>query len=76
MWFYDRVNIFFIISRLFVFRSAVQLRERGASWVDFYCNRLLRVVAAIYPYLALPAILVVVAGAPTLTDLASVRGLA
>ena len=75
-WFYDGVNAFFIISGLFVFRSADRLRQIGARWSDFYVNRLLRIAPAIYAYILVTAILVVVIGAATVSDVFSLRGAA
>lgn len=75
-WFYDGVSAFFIISGLFVFRSADHLHQIGASWTDFYVNRLLRIAPAIYAYILVTAILVVAIGAATIPEVTSLSGAA
>ena len=73
-WFYDGVPAFFIISGLFVFRSAERLHQIRAGWSAFYVNRLLRVAPAIYTYLAITVILLLVLDVVGVAGLVSVQG--
>lgn len=74
-WFYDGVPAFFILSGYFVYRSAEVLRRRGDSWSDFFVNRGLRIVPAIWTYLIATALLVVAVGAAAPGDLMGAPGL-
>jgi peptidoglycan/LPS O-acetylase OafA/YrhL len=68
------LSSFFIISGLFVFRSADRLRGRPNGWRDFYVNRLLRVGPAVWAYLVVTVVLVVAIGAASISDLPTVPG--
>ena len=61
-WFIDGVPAFFILSGLMVYRSAERCREDGQPWRQFYKNRALRIVPAIYVYLAVHVLVLAVAG--------------
>lgn len=68
-WFYDGVPAFFIISGLFVYRSAEQLHGLAGGWRDFFVNRALRIIPALWVYLVFTVALVLVIGAATPGDL-------
>ncbi|MFG3689968.1 acyltransferase family protein [Micromonospora sp. NPDC047740] len=77
LWVYEGLHTFFIISGLFVFRSADRLMERdrtGTWWRDFYENRVLRIGPALWVYGVIAVIFVVAVGAAASSDIASVRG--
>lgn len=73
-WLYDGVTAFFIISGYFVFRSAERLHAAADGWTDFYVNRALRIVPAIWTYVAAAAVLVLLIGAATFADLLTLPG--
>lgn len=74
VWFYDGVPAFFIISGLFVFRSAVKLHGSEGGWWTFYVNRFLRVAPAIWAYTLVFACFGLLAGLLRFSDLGSSGG--
>lgn len=56
-WFTDGVVAFFILSGMMVYRSGERCHEKGKPWREYYRNRALRIIPAIYVY----GIIVVVA---------------
>ncbi len=68
LWFRDGVALFFVMSGLLIYRSAQRCIDDGRPLVQFYANRLLRIVPAIYFYLAITAVLLVVAGVVAPSD--------
>lgn len=49
-WFQDGVVAFFVLSGLMVYRSGERCHERGQPWREYYRNRALRIIPAIYVY--------------------------
>lgn len=74
-WFYDGVPLFFMISGLFVYRSAERMHDRGLKWGTFYRNRFLRVAPAIWVYLCVTVLALVVIGQLNFRDLLSAPGI-
>lgn len=62
LWFNGGVATFFILSGMMVFRSGERAHAEGRLWRDFYMNRALRIVPAIYAYVGVLVVLLVVAG--------------
>ena len=62
LWFNGGVATFFILSGMMVYRSGERAHAEGRPWLDFYRNRALRIVPAIYSYFALLVLLLVVSG--------------
>jgi peptidoglycan/LPS O-acetylase OafA/YrhL len=52
LWFFDGVALFFVLSGAMVYASADKCARQGRPTRDYLRNRLLRVVPAIYAYLA------------------------
>jgi peptidoglycan/LPS O-acetylase OafA/YrhL len=50
-WFYDGVPMFFILSGYLIYNSYEKCVDAGKTSKDFYFNRFLRIVPAIYIYL-------------------------
>ena len=49
-WFHGGVSLFFILSGYLVVRSAERCHDDGRPWWEFYRNRALRIIPAIYVY--------------------------
>jgi peptidoglycan/LPS O-acetylase OafA/YrhL len=62
LWFRDGVALFFVMSGLLIYRSAERCIDEGRPLHQFYANRLLRIVPAIYAYLLVTAVLLVAVG--------------
>lgn len=75
-WFYDGVPAFFIISGYFVYRSVLSFERRGLSTGSYLINRALRVAPAIWCYLAISVVVLLVVGVITFSDLTTAPGLA
>lgn len=58
----DGVAVFFVISGLFVYRSAERTRSVTGGWLEFLRNRFLRIAPALYAYTIVFAALLVVLG--------------
>jgi peptidoglycan/LPS O-acetylase OafA/YrhL len=69
-WFMDGVPLFFILSGHLVFRSCQKCIEQQRPVRSFYWNRALRVVPAIYLYLALVTLWLLVIGVLSIPQLA------
>lgn len=73
-WFYDGVPAFFIISGFFVYRSALSFRRRNRSTTEYLFNRALRVIPAIWVYLAITVSVLLVVGAVSPSRLLTLDG--
>lgn len=62
-WFHGGVSLFFILSGFLITRSAEKCHAEGRSWWDFYRNRALRVVPALYAYFVATVFLLLAIGA-------------
>lgn len=61
-WFNGGVATFFILSGMMVYRSGEKAYADGRPWRDFYRNRALRIMPAIYAYFAVLVVLLIVTG--------------
>lgn len=75
-WFYEGVTAFFVISGYFVFRSAERLGNSRRQIADFYRNRALRIIPALWTYVGVTVLIVLAVGAATAGDLVSAQGIA
>ena len=73
LWFFDGVVAFFILSGLMVYRSAERCAAEKQPWREFYRNRALRVVPAIYLYAAAMILILVAVGALNTSELRSTQ---
>ncbi|WP_168429014.1 acyltransferase family protein [Microbacterium sp. K36] len=62
LWFNGGVATFFILSGMMVYRSGERAYADGRPWRDFYRNRALRIIPAIYAYFAVLVVLLIVTG--------------
>lgn len=60
LWFNGGVATFFILSGMMVYRSGASAHRRGRPWTDFYRNRALRILPAMYAYIVILVIVLVV----------------
>lgn len=70
-WFYGGVPLFFILSGMMIFQSAERCHSARRPWRDFYQNRALRIMPAIYFYWIVSMALLVLIGALTISEMAS-----
>lgn len=75
-WFYDGVVAFFILSGLMVYRSGERCLEKGKPWREYYRNRALRIIPAIYVYGIVIVAALALVGQITTSNIASVGVLA
>ncbi|WIV45302.1 acyltransferase family protein [Glutamicibacter nicotianae] len=61
-WFHGGVSLFFILSGFLIVRSAEKCHAEGRRWWDFYRNRALRIVPALYAYFMTAIILLLALG--------------
>lgn len=73
LWFNGGVATFFILSGMMVYRSASNASDRNRPWRDFYRNRALRIVPAIYAYLVALVVLLLLTGMFTAGQLVSTQ---
>jgi len=71
LWFRDGVTAFFIMSGLMIYRSAERCRADGEPWWQFYRNRALRIMPAIYVYALALLVILPLAGALTWSEASS-----
>ena len=62
LWFNGGVATFFILSGMMVYRSGERVYADRRPWRDFYMNRALRILPAIYAYAGVLVLLLVVTG--------------
>lgn len=62
-WFHGGVSLFFILSGFLIIRSAEKCHADGRSWWDFYRNRALRIIPALYAYFVATVLVLLVIGA-------------
>jgi peptidoglycan/LPS O-acetylase OafA/YrhL len=62
LWFRDGVPLFFILSGYLVYKSCIRCIEGNRSIWQFYMNRFLRVAPAIYAYVIVTLILLLLTG--------------
>lgn len=70
-WFNGGVPLFFILSGLMVYQSGARCYEAGRPWRDFYLNRALRIMPAMYAYIAVLTIALLILGVVTISQVAS-----
>lgn len=70
-WFHGGVSLFFILSGYLIIRSAENCYSQGRRWRDFYRNRALRIIPALYTYFAVLVVLLLALGALTIGNLLS-----
>jgi peptidoglycan/LPS O-acetylase OafA/YrhL len=68
-WFDDGVVAFFVLSGLMVFRSGERCHERQQPWREFYRNRALRIIPAIYAYTIVIVLALVAVGLINLSNI-------
>lgn len=73
-WFYDGVTAFFILSGLMVFRSAERCADEGRPWREFYRNRALRIIPAVYAYVIVAVVALLAVGALAVRELMTPQG--
>lgn len=61
-WFNGGVATFFILSGMMVYKSAQRCHAEGRPWFDFYQNRALRIMPAIYAYFVILVVLLLATG--------------
>lgn len=61
-WFNGGVATFFILSGMMVYTSGQRAHADGRPWADFYRNRALRIMPAIYAYFGLLVVLLLISG--------------
>lgn len=71
-WFHDGVVAFFVLSGLMVYRSGERCHERGQPWREYYRNRALRIIPAIYIYGVLIVVALVAVGQINSSNVTSV----
>ena len=71
-WFYDGVPLFFIISGMLVYKSYEKCVENDRPISDFFRNRFLRIAPAIYAYILVTTIILLIIGAISLNALKGV----
>ena len=71
-WFHGGVSLFFILSGFLIIRSAEKCHIQRRPWWDFYRNRALRIVPALYAYFAALVVLLIALGALAFDELLSV----
>jgi peptidoglycan/LPS O-acetylase OafA/YrhL len=59
LWFFDGVMMFFILSGGMVYKSAERCMQQGRPIREYLFNRFLRVVPAIYAYLAIMTLILI-----------------
>jgi len=62
LWFNGGVSTFFILSGMMIYKSAARCSSDGRPWSDFYQNRALRIVPAIYVYFVILVLLLLLTG--------------
>lgn len=62
LWFNGGVATFFILSGMMVYKSAERCIRERRPWWDFYQNRALRIVPAMYTYFVVLVVLLLVTG--------------
>ncbi|WP_404851083.1 acyltransferase family protein [Dietzia kunjamensis] len=75
-WFQDGVIAFFVLSGLMVYRSGERCHERGQPWREYYRNRALRIIPAIYAYGLIIVLALAVVGEINFSNVTSVGVLA
>ncbi|MEV4987906.1 acyltransferase [Pseudarthrobacter sp. LMD1-1-1.1] len=70
-WFHGGVSLFFILSGFLIIRSAEKCHREARPWRDFYRNRALRIVPALYAYFAVTVVFLLATGALTFKSLLS-----
>lgn len=73
LWFNGGVATFFILSGMMVFRSGANAHSRKRPWRDFYRNRALRILPAIYVYVVVTVLLLLVSGIVAPSELLSLQ---
>ncbi|MBT2485005.1 acyltransferase [Microbacterium sp. ISL-108] len=73
LWFNGGVAMFFILSGMMVYRSGANAHTRNRPWRDFYRNRALRILPAIYAYFAVLVLLLLATGIVASGQLLSVQ---
>ncbi|MEZ7236655.1 acyltransferase [Rhodococcus sp. GXMU-t2271] len=68
-WFFDGVSMFFVMSGLFVYRSAERTFSSTGNWLDYCRNRFLRVAPAIYVYVVVVVVVMMCIGAINWRDM-------
>lgn len=75
-WFHGGVTLFFVLSGMMVYKSAERCHRDGRPWWDFYLNRALRIMPAMYAYFLALVIILLAIGVLSLSDLGSTQFIA
>lgn len=71
-WFHGGVSLFFILSGFLIIRSAEKCHAQGRPWMDFYRNRALRIIPALYVYFVVLVVFLLVLGVLSVRSLLTV----